>query len=78
MILGHDHPSAESPARAGGTAGVPRAPAQPLQRHLVGDAVGHDLVAANNLVVPLDVSAQPAHVIGIGFSEVIESLKLSK
>ena len=55
VIRGYDHPSAESLVLA--------LLVEPLQRRLVRDAVGLDLAAPHNLVVPRDISAQPANII---------------
>ena len=55
VIRGYDHPSAESLVLA--------LLVEPLQRRLVRDAVGLDLGAPHNLVVPRDISAQPANII---------------
>ena len=55
VIRGYDHPSAESLVLA--------LLVEPLQRRLVRDAVGLDLGAPHNLVVPRNISAQPANII---------------
>ena len=54
VTLRHDDRAAESPVGA--------VPPQPLQRHLVRDAVGLHLRPAHDLAVPPNISALPVNV----------------
>ena len=59
VTLRHDHRAAESPVGA--------VPPQPLQRHLVRDAVGLHLRPTHYLAVPPNISALPVNIKDVTF-----------